>query len=53
MSDIVARPDFPAISDLSVKGSEVVKKLAHAGNDSPRLLGFEVGGDSLLVFRIL
>jgi hypothetical protein len=27
---IVARPDFPAICDLFVEGSEIVKKLAHA-----------------------
>jgi hypothetical protein len=26
---IVAHPDFPAIRDLFVEGSEVVKKLAH------------------------
>jgi hypothetical protein len=28
---IVARSDFPAIRDLFVLGSEVVKELAHAG----------------------
>jgi len=27
---IVARSDFPAIRDLFVEGSQVVKKLAHA-----------------------
>jgi hypothetical protein len=31
MPDIVARPDFPAIRELSVEDSEVVKKVTHAG----------------------
>jgi len=31
MPDIVACPDFPAIRELSVKGSEVVKKVTHVG----------------------
>jgi len=30
MPDIVTRPDFPAIRELSVEGSEVVKKVTHA-----------------------
>ncbi len=40
MPDIVARPDFPAIRDLSIEGSEVVKKLAHEGSESPSIFGF-------------
>jgi hypothetical protein len=31
MPDIVARPDFPAIRELSVEAFEVVKKVTHAG----------------------
>jgi hypothetical protein len=37
MPDIVARPDFPAIRQLSVESSEVVKKLAHKGSESPSI----------------
>src|ERR1700730_5571335 len=31
MPDIVARPDFPAIRELSVEEFEVVKKVTHGG----------------------
>jgi hypothetical protein len=34
MPDIVVRPDFPVIRDISVDGSEPVKKLAHVNRDS-------------------
>jgi hypothetical protein len=33
MPDTIARPDFPAIRELSVESSEVVKKLAHKGSE--------------------
>lgn len=38
MPNIVARPDFPAIRELSVEDSEVVKKLAHEGSESPSIV---------------
>jgi hypothetical protein len=46
MSDIVVRPDFPAIRDFSVESEEIVKQLAHMRGDAPRLLGFQIGGKS-------